>query len=786
MLMRSRYRVATVTLRGRGGDKLVSKTCLRLVFVSVLALTSVFVRSASAADVTIKPGDQVVLVDIRSAEALEQILAMDLDLWSDYPGIRQVPVHVSVAERDALAAAGFSFSVINPDLWATYQRELSEHAQAPRQPFDQYPTLDEIIAFINNLAATHPELCEVFSIGNSIEGRPIWVLHIAGTGGDHKPAVFYHGLQHCREWIGGPVVLYLADYLVNNYGTNPDVTAMVNALDIYLAPCVNPDGYAYTWTTGNRLWRKNRRNNGDGTYGIDLNRNWLGGWGGVGSSGNTGSETYRGPSPFSEPETAALSNFITTNFGIIAYMDYHSFDELILWPYGYVNIVPPEPDYTTFNTMGTEIQSLIQGVHGVTYAQGPIYSTIYQCSGGSVDWTYGREDRLGLSIELRPSGNDPNGFILPPDQILPTCEENLPAIVHLTQWAAAQSRLALSLPNGAPAVLAPAADTPIDVDVRYFGQQLVADSLLLHYRYDGGAFQTAPLVPVSGDLYRGTLPGTTCGGSPQYYFSAEGTVSGTVDYPAGAPAAPITTPVGQLITVFSDNCETNPGWTVQNSTSPALTDGPWDRGVPVNCRRGDPQSDYDGSGQCWLTDNNPTNCASDVDGGYTWLNSPTINLSGSAHARVSFAVWYTNFTGNNPVNDLFKVYVSNNNGSTWTPALTLGPVTDYGWTVHEFTVSDYVTPTNQMKIRFEASDLGGGSQVEAGIDAIQVTRVECQMPACPTILGDVNHDSSVDGLDVQGFVDAMLGDYEPCADMNSSGGIDAADLTAFVNALLGS
>ena len=137
--------------------------------------------------------------------------------------------------------------------------------------------------------------------------------------------------------------MFLADRLVESADTDPRVHALLSRAEIFVIPVVNPDGYFFTWSdSANRLWRKNRRNNGDGTFGVDNNRNWGYEWGGAGASTQTSSETYRGTGPFSEPETAAMRDFFNARPNIVSNIDFHSYSQLVLSPWAYT--VAPSVD----------------------------------------------------------------------------------------------------------------------------------------------------------------------------------------------------------------------------------------------------------------------------------------------------------------------------------------------------------------------------------------------------------------------------------------------------------
>ena len=168
------------------------------------------------------------------------------------------------------------------------------------------------------------------------------------------------------------------------------------------------------------------------------------------------------------------------------------------------------------------------------------------------------------------------------------------------------------LPAGAPTV--------ITVEINEGTDTLVPGSALLHYRYDGGAFVSDPLTRISRSVWQATLPPPSCSDQPEFYFSAEGEVTGVVYQPTAAPPSPFVAYVGTQVIVLDDDFETDQGWTVESID---LGDGAWERAVPsTDGSYDEPVQDYDGSGHCYVTDNA---YQADVDGGPTRLISPTLD-----------------------------------------------------------------------------------------------------------------------------------------------------------------
>jgi hypothetical protein len=309
-----------------------------------------------------------------------------------------------------------------------------------------YHTYEEAYAEMDSVADAHPTICRVQSIGKSIENRDIWAAKISDNVNttENEPRVLYMGNHHAREIATVEIPLYIMEYFVDNYGTDPRVTNLVDNREIWIVPIVNPDGREYVQNYNNN-WRKNRRLNSGGSYGVDLNRNYGYMWGydNEGSSPVQTDETYRGTGPFSEPETQVVRDFsIAQNFAMC--LSFHSYGNQMLYPWGYIPAVTPDNDL--FNALGDSM-AFFNG-----YQQGPAATTIYITNGDSDDWFYGeqtlKDKCFSYTFEVGSQ------FLPPESQILPLCQANLQPSLVMADYA---DNLARILPPATP-ILDPLAD----------------------------------------------------------------------------------------------------------------------------------------------------------------------------------------------------------------------------------------------------------------------------------------------------------------------------------------
>ena len=316
--------------------------------------------------------------------------------------------------------------------------EVAQHLEtfATAENFAGYHSAESLAQEMRALAQAHPQVAELRTIGHSVERRPILGLRIGDRHRGGRKLLFM-GCHHAREWVAVEVPFMLAKELIEK-ANDKRISKWLAEGEIWVVPMVNPDGHEFT-RTHDRLWRKNRRKNADGSFGVDPNRNYGYMWGTLNvptSSHVPSDETYVGPRAFSEPETRAVRDLVAAEHfaGVVTY---HSFSQLCLYPWGYTAQPVADPaDRADLSQTAVKICDCIRQVHGVSYTPEQS-SQLYPTAGDTTDWTYGEYGIPSFTIELRPQKMEQGGFILPASQILPTYEENRAAAFYLIErWLA--------------------------------------------------------------------------------------------------------------------------------------------------------------------------------------------------------------------------------------------------------------------------------------------------------------------------------------------------------------
>jgi carboxypeptidase T len=284
------------------------------------------------------------------------------------------------------------------------------------------------------LVAAHPTLVAFEVIGHSLEGRDIVNLRISSDlkNSASKPGISFMGTHHAREHVSTEMPLNLAQYLLTEYVKgNPQIVNLVDNREINIIPLVNPDGAEYDVAGGQyEGWRKNRRKNADGTYGVDLNRNYGYNWGQGGASPSPGSDTYRGTAAFSEPETQVIKNFIDSKSNVTELLTFHTYSELILFPWGYTySGITDVKDHQVFQTMA----NTMAGWNKYTPEQS---SQLYITSGDTTDWAYGTHKIFAFTFELDPANAWGIGGFYPGQATIPVVfQKNLMPCLYMIDLA---------------------------------------------------------------------------------------------------------------------------------------------------------------------------------------------------------------------------------------------------------------------------------------------------------------------------------------------------------------
>jgi len=358
-----------------------------------------------------------------------------LNFWTE-PGVK-VPTDIMVAKsfqneiQDIFAKNGMKSSVLMEDVEAMIQSQwnLNQAADKGRAGWENYNRWSVVQNWMTQLRLEYPTIAEIGTLGFSGEGRDLRYMKVSTPGGHpNKQTILIDGAFHAREWISPAVVTYIMNQVVTNSSAYSDI---LDYVDFVLLPFANPDGYEHSHTA-DRMWRKTRAAlNGSTCRGVDPNRNSDIDFGGSGSSTNPCAETYLGSVAFSEPETRLLSEFITQNIDKIKiYLSMHSYSQAWLTPWAWSDV--PPPDFAAIMRLGQAAIDALRAEYGTQYLLGPTSTTLYFHSGAAQDWAKQAGVKYTYTPELRDQGR--YGFLLPPDQIIPTCIET---------WAGVQAMVRL-------------------------------------------------------------------------------------------------------------------------------------------------------------------------------------------------------------------------------------------------------------------------------------------------------------------------------------------------------
>lgn len=399
-----------------------------------------FLFSAFSMSIFSQPSTVIRIIN-PEPEQLKYFAANNYDITAFTPG-KHIDLFVTDEQHNRLLAEGYQIEVVQTA--EEMRANLMGTADIPG-----YRTYDQALAEMQQMVIDYPDLCKLYDLGDSrgkeyfLAGNnnyiqyqhDIWGLKVTSNVqvDEDKPGIYYMGAHHAREPISTEVVFYILNHVLDNYGTDPDITHSVNTKELWFIPIVNPDGHKIVLDQLDVSWRKNiRDNDGNGQItfssgwnypdGVDPNRNYGWHWGGEGASSNPNDQTYRGPSAFSEPEVEAMRQLMIDRH-FVAGINYHSYSELVLWPFGYTSNAYG-PDAEALAALGTAMAQTIPKIGPGFYDPGPAWS-LYPAAGNTDDYAYGQHGIFSILIELATQ------FIPPQNQVIQICQDNLQAALIL-------------------------------------------------------------------------------------------------------------------------------------------------------------------------------------------------------------------------------------------------------------------------------------------------------------------------------------------------------------------
>lgn len=407
----------------------------------------------------------------------------------------------SIWEMKQIEALSLQSEIIIDDLEAFYRDRNAQSCHSEKTDIDTpdgfnfgsmggFWTMAEVEKELDSLTTKYPTLfTQKINIGNSVEGRPIWMIKISDNPDvdENEPEALYVGLHHAREPITIAELVYFMQYLAELYGNDPAITYLIQNRELYFVPVMNPDGYVYNETQspyGGGMWRKNRRVYSDTIIGVDLNRNYAYQWGfdDVGSNPSPETGTYRGDHAFSEPETQVMRAFCQSRQFKTA-INAHSYGGKLLYPWSYAPIACPDGALLSLQS------GLMSQNNLYTTGQAPLI--LYGVNGDANDWMYGEEIEKGKILAMTPeTGTTADGFWPVQERIIPLCEEMIPTLLD-NAWFAGEYLLSSIPPN----VTTPTTTFNLPVQTTNYGQN-TANNVSLSFVTNDMYVMAAGVTPV--------------------------------------------------------------------------------------------------------------------------------------------------------------------------------------------------------------------------------------------------------------------------------------------------
>ena len=671
------------------------------------------------------PAKDLVEVALRGEDEAAFLMRVASD-FDDHHGVSSEGIAVIYAddrEQEYLRSLGFRLEVVQEDLTRFYAERAAADPgmRSAMGSMGGFRTLAEIEQEMDRLASTYPgQVSPKFSIGTSIQGRDIWAMRVSDNPSIQEagePTAWFDAIHHAREPMSGESLLLYADHLGSNYGSDPRVTRLVDTRNNIFIPCANPDGYEYNRQiapNGGGMWRKNRRNNGGGSYGVDMNRNYDWEWGPQwgGSSGSPSSETYRGTAPFSEPETQGLRDYLAIAPPGVS-VSAHSYSNLWLYPWGYDTI------YTVDDPIFRAYGARFTANNGWPYGTG--WEVLYIANGVADDYHYGQHGSISFTPEI---GSGSDGFWPAPSRILPLFNDVLPAYLLISEYSGASAEIIDQIwtevsGDGDP-YPEPGESWSLELRVENLGVlglgallQLTSNHPEVTVLQSSGSVSVGPFASNLSSAFQLSFSSSAQVGTP-YALDLD------LDFEGLVTTEPLSIVLGQPRVLAYDDMETADfGWQVSNQNNYS-----WERADPQQTSTGgqtaQPGNDNTPGGTlCWVTGAAAGSSvgANDVDG-VTVLTSPIFSAAGFAHVELEYARWFANLPGG-PLDDRLLVEVSSDGGGSWTTLENIPNANS--WQLASFSLEDYVPLTSTMRLRVTASDSPNNDITESCFDDVTLS-----------------------------------------------------------------